>query len=259
VDTTTIGNETEVMMLGRSVLIATVLLMLLPTVAPAGTGTNGTQQLSVDVGIKPAKTDSRVALNYSQSLTNKDGSRVTENVRRVQIKLAKGFRFDVNAVAQCMESTLEDPHQGPSACPPGSIVGKGTATVDARPLLPDLIQADVVAFNGLLDVDVNGQPQSPVAAILVAAHATNPDVTSLLPVEIHGSSLVLNLTPNDPANPSPYTIQDISLDIRRAGSKKKPYVRSPKSCPKGGWVFSQVDTFDTGAASITAKDKVACS
>jgi len=245
-------------MLRRSVLIATGLLAAMPAAATAGTGTNGSQQLSLGVGVKPAKIDSRVGLSYSQSLTNKDGSRVAENVRTVNIKLPKGFRFDVNAVAQCKESTLEDPNQGPSACPPGSVVGTGTATADARPLLPDLIPADVTAYNGLLDVDVNGRPQPAVPAILVAAHATNPDVTNFLPAEIHGSSLVLNLTPDDPANPAPFTIQDISLNIRRAGSTKKPYLRSPKSCPKGGWVFSQTDTFDTGAAPITAKDKVAC-
>ena len=245
-------------MLRRSVLIATGLLAAMPAAATAGTGTNGSQQLALNGGVKPAKTDSRVGLSYSQSLTNKDGSRVTENVRTVKIKLPKGFRFDVNAVAQCKESTLEDPNQGPSACPPGSIVGTGTATADARPLLPGLIPADATAYNGLLDVDVNGQPQPPVPAILVAAHTTNPDTTNFLPAEIHGSSLVLDLTPNDPANPAPFTIQDISLSIRRAGSKKKPYLRSPKSCPKGGWVFSQTDSFDTGAAPITAKDKVAC-
>jgi hypothetical protein len=245
-------------MLRRSVLIATCLLATTPAAAMAGTGTNGAQRLALGVGVKPAKTDSRVGLSYSQSLTNKDGSRVTENVRTVKIKVPKGFRFDVNAVAQCKESTLEDPNRGPSTCPPGSIVGTGTATADARPLLPALIPADVTAYNGLLDVDVNGQPQPAVPAILVAAHATSPEITNFLPAEIHGSSLVLNLTPNDSANPAPFTIQDISLNIRRAGSKRKPYLRSPKSCPKGGWVFSQTDTFDTGAASITAKDKVAC-
>ena len=245
-------------MLRRSVLIATCLLVAMPAAATAGTGTNGTERLSLGVGVKPARTDTRVGLSYSQSLTNKDGSRVTENVRTVKIKLPKGLRFDVNAVAKCKESTLEDPNQGPSACPAGSIVGTGTATADARPLLPDLVPADVTAYNGLLDVDLNGQPQSAVPAILVVAHSKNPDTTNFLPAEIHGTSLVLNLTPNDPANPAPFTIQDISLGIRRAGSRKKPYLRSPTSCPKGGWMFSQTDVFDTGAAPVTAKDKVAC-
>ena len=78
-------------MVSRSVLIATGVLVMLPAVAPAGTGTNGTQQLALDVGVKPATTDSRVGLSYSQSLTNKDGSRVTENVRKVRIKFPKGF------------------------------------------------------------------------------------------------------------------------------------------------------------------------
>ena len=245
-------------MLRRTVLVTAGLLVVLPAVAPAGTGTNGTQQLSIKVGVKPARANSRVALSYSQSLTNKDGSRVNENVRTVRIKFPSGFRLDVNAVAKCKESTLEDPNRGPSACPASSIIGTGKATADARPLLPAPIQADVTAYNGLVDVDVNGQPQSPAPGILVVAHATNPDATNLLPGEIHGSSLVLNLTPNDPANPAPYIIRDIALRLRRAGTAKKPYARSPKTCPKGGWVFNQTSTFDTGAPPVTAKDTVAC-
>jgi hypothetical protein len=245
-------------MLRRTVMVAAGLLAALPAVAPAGTGTNGTQQLSLTVGVRPATTNSRVALTYSQSLTNKDGSRVNENVRTVRIKFPSGFHLNANAVAKCKESTLEDPNKGPTACPAKSIIGSGKAAADARPLLPTPVQAQLTAYNGVVDVDVNGQPQAPVSGILVVAHATSLDATTLLPGEIHGSTLVLNLTPNDPANPGPYIIRDIALRLRRAGTAKKPYARSPKTCPKGGWKFSQTDTFDTGAAPVTAKDTVAC-
>jgi hypothetical protein len=247
-------------MLGRSVLVAIALAAVLPAVAPANTGSNGTTDTAVDVRIKPAKPNSRVSLRYATSLTRDDGSRVVAGtVHEIKGTLAKGFKFDVGAVPQCEESIIEDPNRGPGACPRGSIIGHGKATADARPLFADLIAANVTAYNGVLDTDVNGQPQAPAPALLVVADVPGLGVTVDLPASIHGSSLIIDLAPDDPNMPSPYTIHDLSLTLRRAGTDKKPYLRSPKSCPKGGWAFTETVVLTGGQAPVRAKDKIACS
>src|SRR5690242_6153067 len=133
-------------------LAALVLVALAPAAAIGAKGTNGTATVSLDVGVKPAKAGTssqpqRVALSYKQSL-------------------------------------LEDANQGPSACPAKSIVGTGKATADARPTLPDPIAANVTAFNGMLDTDVNGNPQAPVPALLVVAEVPSLGVRTYLPAAI---------------------------------------------------------------------------
>lgn len=240
------------------------LLALVPAVAFGGTATNGLATVNLDVGVKPAKagTSSKprsVSFSYKESLTANDGLREPDNILEIKVGLQKGFRFDVGAVPQCKESVLEDPNQGPSACPPKSIVGTGTAIADARPLLADPLGAKITAFNGMLDTDVNGNPRAAVPALLLVAEVSSLGVKAYLPAEIRGSSLVLDLAPADPAMPSPYVIRDVSLALRKAGSAKKPYLRAPTSCPKSGWVFSQTILFEGGVAPITAKDKVGCS
>jgi hypothetical protein len=246
------------MAIPRTLLMTAALTAALPAAALAGTGTNGADDLTLDVGVKPAKAGERVGLTYSQSLVAKDGSRVGDSIKQIKITLPRGFRFDVGAVAQCKESTIEDPNQGPAACPPASVVGRGAATADARPAIPDPLQAQVTAYNGVLDTDVNGMPQPPVPALLVVGEVASLNAKAFLPAEIRGRTLVLETAPPVPGMQSAYTIRDLSLKLRKAGSSKKPYLRSSSTCPKGGWTFAQtVSFFDT--APVTAKDKVACS
>jgi hypothetical protein len=245
-------------------LAALVVVAVVPAAAIGAKGTNGTATVSLAVGVTPAKAGTssqpqRVALSYKQSLTANDGSRLANDISQIKVAFAKGFRFDINAVAQCKESVLEDPNQGPTACPAKSIVGTGKATADARPTLPDPIDATVTAFNGMLDTDANGNPQAPVPALLVVAEVPSLGVRTYLPAAIRGSSLVLDFAPADPAMPAAYILRDLSLTLRRAGSANKPYLRAPTSCPKGGWAFSQTVSFGSGLAPVTAKDTVACS
>ena len=245
-------------------LAALVLVALAPAAALGAKGTNGTATVRLDVGVTPAKAGTsskpqRVALSYRQSLTANDGSRLGSDISQIKVAFAKGFRFDINAVAQCKESVLEDANRGPSACPAKSIVGTGKATADARPAVPDPIDANVTAFNGMLDTDVNGNPQAPVPALLVVAEVPSLGVKTYLPAAIRGSTLVLDFAPGNPAMPAAYILRDLSLTLRRAGSANKPYLRAPTSCPKGGWAFSQTVSFGSGLAPVTAKDKVACS
>ena len=153
---------------GVAFLAALVVVAVVPAAAIGAKATNGTATVSLAVGVTPAKAGTssqpqRVALSYKQSLTANDGSRLGNDISQIKVAFAKGFRFDINAVAQCKESVLEDPNQGPSACPAKSIVGTGKATADARPTLPDPIDATVTAFNGMLDTDATAirRPPSP--------------------------------------------------------------------------------------------------
>ena len=49
----------------------------------------------------------------------------------------------------------------------------------------------------------------------------------------------------------------VSLKIDNAGTRKKPFLRMPSTCPKGKWTASELDTFSDGTTA-TAKTTVTC-
>ena len=49
----------------------------------------------------------------------------------------------------------------------------------------------------------------------------------------------------------------MALKIDNAGSKKKPWLRTPLTCPKGKWTASEIDTY-SGGVTATAKTTVPC-
>ena len=48
-----------------------------------------------------------------------------------------------------------------------------------------------------------------------------------------------------------------TLKIDNAGTKTKPWLRTPKTCPKGKWAASEPDTY-TGGVTAAAKTTVPC-
>lgn len=246
-----------------TVPVALSLLAGVPVVAIAAAGTNGQSNLTTKAAIKPAQASTKakpraVAFDYSQTLAAKDGSRITDHVRYVTITMPVGMRFDINAVPQCKESTLEDKTQGTSACPAGSIVGAGSGTADARPAVAALIPSKVTAYNGVLDTDVNGNPQAAVPALLLVAEANG--VQAKFPFEIRGHTLFLDDGP--PAadgSADAFIARDLVLHLKRlVGSKHTPYIRAPTACPKGGWKFTTKFTFSSGQSPVTSTVKVPC-
>lgn len=252
----------------RALVVTTVVLAaVLPVAAIAatgtGTGTAGKNKLTLKVGLNPARAGTKAkpratALNYTQILAAKDGSRIKSFFHTLTLRLPTGMAFNIHAVAQCKESIIES-KAGPSKCPKASIVGTGTATADARPTLPKLVNATVTAYNGVNDLTPAGKKQTPVPAILVVEVVKSLKFTATFPAEIKGTKLVLDEgAPPADGTSGLFIIHDLTLHLKKITGAKGPYIRTPTTCPKGGWKFSQTDAFSGGVPAVTAKTSLPC-
>jgi hypothetical protein len=237
--------------------LAATLALAAPAASLADTGTSGNLQLKLDVGVKPAKAGQSVSLRYNQTLTTKDGSRPQADVKRITITSPGGFRINTSAFPRCKVSAV--PASG-VACPKDTEVGSGSATVDARPLLPNLIGAKVLGYAGIDDVDFQGHPQTPKPALLVTADASVAGVTVsvLIPADIKANKLVVDLSPGSGGGAQqPYFIRTLKLALRNlTGKGGVPLVQASTRC-SGTWTFKQTTAFSDGT-SVTATDSVPC-
>jgi hypothetical protein len=92
-------------------------------------------------------------------------------LRKVTIRFNEGGTYNGKLFPKCKASALEA--KGPSACPKGSKIGKGSATASAQPVIP-LVNATIQLFNGELK---GGVPTVLIYAV--------PDISS--PITIQGT------------------------------------------------------------------------
>ena len=178
----------------RTAVVAAAAMTLAVPAAWAGTATDGTHDLTFDIGVSPAKTSTAgkpkaVQLSYKHVFVRKDGTRPQTIYERLTVTLAKGFVVDPKATAQCRETVLA---KASSKCPKGSNVGSGKAVADARPTVATPITAPVTIFNGLEERDANNKPITPRPAIFVVAKVG--DMETYFVAEIRGTKLVVDST-----------------------------------------------------------------
>jgi hypothetical protein len=146
---------------------------------------------------------------------------------------------------------------GGAACPPGSQVGSGTATADARPTLPDPVPATVQLYNGTDDINLDGSPRNPGIPAVILYAKTNIGAVSVLPFDILGNKLELDFMAPTPGQSQLYHLQKVDVTFPNRGGRKA-YVTAPRRCgPSRKWNFSQTVTNYDGP-SITAGHQVRC-
>jgi hypothetical protein len=129
-----------------------VLLIGLLTVAPLVTGVAvslATVTQSVDFTVKVIKKDRHkshggLTLRTTFKVADDTGAKPPP-LTNTTLRFPKGAALNARYFKKCSVSTLSS--KGPSACPKESVVGKGTATGDARPILAD-VKAKITLFNG---------------------------------------------------------------------------------------------------------------
>lgn len=240
---------------------ALLLACALPGFALAGarvTKGNETARLTVTrLALPGAPSDSRGArLRYRVKLGTVDGKRSTEVLKSITIKPPSGLRFNPAAVPTCLLSKWNaDPNY---PCPKKTKIASGTGTADARPTIPDLIDTTATAFNGKLDEDAAGMPQSPRPGVLIEAKIDAKNgVGVVLETTSHGK-IIYTATPTT-GGPQPlYTIVGLDLTLGVIGKGKTPYVQLPSRCPNSGtWRFSLTEVFTSGL-KLTALHDVRC-
>ena len=127
-------------------LAACIAVGVVAVSAPAQTGSG----VELKVNLKPSKAGTKKKPRSTKIhfvTTNQDVSQTAEGIK---IWIPKSLKIDTKGFPVCKTSVLEDPAQGPDACPSGSEVGGGTALaragVNVNPTSPPQLPFDVRAF-----------------------------------------------------------------------------------------------------------------
>lgn len=187
-------------------------------------------------------------------------------LKRVVIRFNEGGTYNGKLFPKCKASALLT--KGPSACPKGSKIGKGTATASAQPVIP-LVNAKITLFNG----EVKGG--SPTVIIYAV-----PDISS--PLAITGTvkkgpkvacgdggkcDYVLTFDvpdiPTLPGQPNAAVLTTNTKTDKVFVKKKKrgktvkiPLIGAPVKC-NGKWVADSTVSFGDGSTA-TAKTSAPC-
>lgn len=249
--------------LGAAALAATALAV--PAFADSVVKEPHKVSLETALTIKPATVRGArdtANLTYKAKLSRTDGQRPTAVLNRIDIKLGKGVTFDPRAQAACDDAVFDGFNDNtpptPQNCPKGSIVGTGTATIDARPTLPQPITAQVRIVNGILSHDNQGNPIPPKRKLFVLAEAAGQHPWYVADFVKNGNGLQVKLSSAPPGTPDSQGLFIITgLDLKIAGkgsSARKPFLRGPIGCKP--LTFSTTYVLD--GSPLTATDELVC-
>jgi hypothetical protein len=145
-------------------------------------------------------------------------------VRRARIRLPKGSTIDTGAVARCGATEADISARGPAAaCPAASIVGTGTGTLYVGD--PQHLKL-VVSIVNVRD------------AVLLVIATESGSVLRVVPAAVRGSVFDGTLPRVPLPNGGEAALTSLSVDVPAAGTRSRPLLRTPRSCPRAGrWKF----------------------
>ncbi|HWT93289.1 MAG TPA: hypothetical protein VN238_09855 [Solirubrobacteraceae bacterium] len=249
--------------LPRVVAACALALAVSTTPAAADTTTAGPNKLTFETGLtvkKAAAKGARMAadLELKTSLVRADGQRPPETLNTIQFTLGAGVSFDPKAQVQCRESVFA-PKGKPAVanCPKGSVVGTGTAIVDARPTVPQPLTGKVTIVNGILEPVAPDGTVVPRSGLLALVSAAGVDAYYSVDFFRQGTLLLVGVAPTPPPGTPPalFTVTGLDLKLRGKGKvARKPYIRAPRACKP--ITFSA--TYVLNDVPLTAKDRLVC-
>jgi hypothetical protein len=166
------------------------------------------------------------------------------SLRGETIVFPRGTRFDLTGGPNCTASDEEIMRDGLGACPKGSRIGSGEASV-------------LVGAAGTFDVEVYNYLARPGFA-----YVWTTDRGSVLRVArstVHGNRLTVTVPRLTPPGGYVPLVTRFSLETRRAGTRKRPLLRTPPRCPKSGrWTFTYLPRYDEPYGVQRSTSSVPC-
>ncbi len=221
-------------MSGRLVLASVVsALLAAPAAAPAQTGAD-TFSFSFTTPRAGAPTGFDLEAEF----------RPQRVIDRVTVAFPRGTRVVPGATPRCRatDAQLEQEELEISdLCRAASRIGTGTGTAvfgDATaPVTFELVLYNWTRRRTILDIRAGG----------VSAFVAFP--------RFAGSRLVIPLTlaPEIDAR-----ITAVELRVPRAGTRRRPFLRTPAACPRGGRLTVSITAREAGAGSVTTRDRTPC-
>ena len=220
-----------------AVLVVAALTAAGATVAWAQSATK--HVLSFDMSATPLKLSKPgkpvgLTLRYKMSLEETTEARVAQPDRMTF--LLPATKINPGAFPHCTKEILRQ--KGPTGCPEKSLIGKGTGTGDATPLIEEAL-ADIMVFNG---PKVGGKP-----TLVAWGKARGVQVTATLTGTINKTSGKYGYRVDLPIPGIPTLIGqpeasvdgfDVKVGAKiRKGGKTINFIESPLKCPAGGFKF----------------------
>jgi hypothetical protein len=193
---------------------------------------------------KPSKArPSPVHVAFSATMSKPGGDK-PDAMKVVDMYLPRGIVALAKGFGTCPYSKLETNQV--TQCPASSVVGTGTAAVDARPVLPDPIAADIVMYN------VEPAAGRPVVGLFIKARGLQITLALKLAVQRAAGQRGLRLhavTPHIKTVPGlpDGSMQKVELDFGRKGRQGYLF-RATAPCSRG-WAFGVREQFFDGSAA----------
>jgi hypothetical protein len=232
----------------RSFLAIPVALLALALAATAVWAASNTQVFEVTA--KPLKLSTKkkpvsITLGVTMKTGSSDGTRASP-WRNVHVFFPAGATANASSFPTCDPAKLEA--SGPSVCPAKSIIGKGSAVVEATPII-DVLNVPITVVNG---PKAGGNPQ-----IFFYAFATEPIQVSYVIKGVLKKNkgkwsydLDVPIQRLQPVSGvQDVVIMDFKVNVGakiKKNGKTIPYIVSPRKCPKTGFPFAADWTYEDG-------------
>jgi hypothetical protein len=232
----------------KAILLALVGALAGALAVPVIAATRHEHQFSMKFSSKKAKSSS--GLTFS---TNRVGYKVpppntpADPVTKLAFTLHKGTRVNTSVVPACSKSKLES--QGPSACPSGSKIGSGSATVITGIPALDPVKEKVTLFakkGGILSYLSGAQ------SLVIELKASGNKLTTSVPRVCLPPGTLAQGCPNGEA-----VLTIFRSTIKAKKTSKGALVTTPSKCPsshkwtnKVNYTFRNGDTEQETSSSL---------
>lgn len=185
----------------------------------------------------------RTGFKYRVKL-KQDGDKQPPAVRQLRLTFAKGTKIDTGAVPACTASQEELNQRGGAACPFASQVATGEADVYVGTATPLTLNAAV------FDTD---------EGIVVVLSDANGNVIRTLTGKLTGGRVLVVPVPKVELGGGKETaLVRFELNIAKAGTKRRPWARTPRTCTKKGWSVVYAPLFDAPTGRVKLTDVTRC-
>lgn len=167
-------------------------------------------------------------------------------LRRVELALHPGSRFDTEAITRCEASDAELVAVGPSACPEQSRVGTNVVVVDTGfPGPARLVTSDFVLFNAADELILLGTTRDGGARVVLRG-------------AVRDNRLTIEIPPLPGTPPDGGANRSERADFAAASGPGGDYLTTPPTCPAEGFWTNRVTYTYADGVRQTAESRSPC-
>lgn len=165
--------------------------------------------------------------------------------RGVDFVFPSGTRLDLGAVRACRASDQEITRAGPSVCPAASRVGSGSARL-------------ALGSTGTLDTRLTVFDGG--RRIILVFTSASGSVVRVLSGTISGTHVKATIPRMVLSSGGEVAVTRFALQLRAAGTAKRPFIRTPRTCPRTGrWTFTYLPRYDPPYGVQRSTSSMRCS